>query len=68
MKIKYPHIKVELIGEQNAFHILARVKLALHRAGVAPEEVHAFIDEAMSGDYSHLLNTIFKTVATDIEG
>lgn len=63
MDIKYPHVEVELIGQDgNAFLILGRVQKALRRAGVPQAEIDAYMDEATSGDYDHLLATTMKTV------
>lgn len=63
MKVKYPHIKVQLVGEDgNAFAIIGKVLGALRRAGVLETECKAFQKEAMSGDYDHLLQTAMKWV------
>ena len=63
MEVKYPEIEVELIGQDgNAFAVLGRVTAALKRAGVPKEEVDAFVSEATSGDYDHLLQTVMATV------
>lgn len=52
----HPEVNVRLVGENgNAFSILARVGTALRKAGVSPEEVARYNDEAMSGDYDNLL-------------
>lgn len=59
---KYPDIHVKLAGEDgNAFAILGRCKRAM-RGKVPANEIQQFIDEAMSGDYNHLLNTCMKWV------
>jgi hypothetical protein len=63
---KYPQVKVTLVGEDgNAFSILGRVSKAMRRAGISQEEIQAFMTEAMSGDYDHLLQTVIKTVDAD---
>jgi len=55
---KYPNIKVKLTGRDgNAFCILGNMQQALRRGKVPKEEVDAFLKEAMSGDYNHLLAT-----------
>ena len=60
---KYPHIEVQLTGKDgNAFAILGEVKNALRNNGVFHGEVEQFLNEAMSGDYSHLLSTCCKWV------
>ena len=54
--IKYPDIKVQLVGQDsNAFYILGRCLQAMRRAGLSKEERDAFQKEATSGDYYHLL-------------
>jgi len=61
---KYPKIKVKLVGEDgNAFAILGKVRAALIAGEVSPEDRKAFMDEAMSGDYNHLLATCMKWVS-----
>ena len=59
MDPKFPEIEVTLTGaDGNAFAILGTVKKALKESGmVTPEEIKAFMDEATSGDYDHLLQT-----------
>ena len=53
--VKKPMLK--LVGEDgNAFSILARAQRALSRAGRG-SEWDAFLKEATSGDYDHLLQT-----------
>ena len=55
MAAKYPEIEVQLTGlDGNAFVLMAAVTRALRQAGKGAE-VNAFMDEAMSGDYQHLL-------------
>lgn len=64
--VKYPNVKVPMIGEDgNAFAILGRVQTALRRAGVSREERDAFVDEATSGDYDHLIGTVMEWVEVD---
>jgi len=61
--VRYPDITVELVGEDgNAFSIIGAVRRALRRANVPHEEVSKFQDEAMSGDYDHLLQTAMRWV------
>lgn len=58
MTPKYPHVEVELVGQDgNAFAIMGRVSMALRNAGVSNEEIQAYTKESMSGDYDHLLRT-----------
>lgn len=68
MTPKYPQINIPLVGEDgNAFAILGRVRAAMKKAKVPPEEMTAFSNEAASGDYDHLLQTVMKWVGTDEE-
>lgn len=61
--VKYPHIKVQLTGNDgNAFAVMGRVSQALRRAKVSSEEIHAFTAEAMSGNYDDLLATCMRWV------
>lgn len=47
---------VKLIGNSgNAFAILGSVKQALRRSGADKEYIDQYLNEAMSGDYDHLL-------------
>ena len=64
MTPKYPNVTVELVGQDgNAFSIISRVKSALNRSKDVPGgEGSAFVEEAMSGDYNHLLQTVMKWV------
>jgi len=56
-------IEVELVGSDgNAFAIMGKVKDALKRNGVTPEEVNKYMEESMSGDYDNLLNTAMEWV------
>jgi hypothetical protein len=58
---KYPHIQVKLGGNDgNAFTILGSCRRAAERAGLSPEAVKAFTEEAMAGDYDHLLRTAMR--------
>lgn len=63
LDIKYPEITVKLVGEDgNAFSIIGRTTQALRRAGVSQDEISAFQEEAMSGDYDNVLQTVMKWV------
>ena len=60
--VKYD-IDVQLTGEDgNAFAILAAVVKGLKKAGASPVEVDEFQQEAMSGDYDHLLQVCMQWV------
>lgn len=63
---KFPEVSVKLIGEDgNAFAILGRVQKAMRRAGVEKSDIEAYLKEATSGDYNHLLVTTMNTVSCD---
>lgn len=60
---RYPHITVQLTDEDgNAFFIISRVRVALKKNKVSSEEITAFANEAMSGDYQNVLSTCQKWV------
>lgn len=62
---KYPHVEVELSGQDgNSFFLIGRTRQALRRAGVPKGEIEAFTAEASSGDADHVLRTIMRTVET----
>ena len=61
--MKYPEVKVKLTGQDgNAFNLMGLVMQALRLAKVPREDVDKFQDEAMSGDYNHLLCTCMEWV------
>lgn len=56
---------VQLTGEDgNAFSILGRVRRAIAKSN-HPELAEAFMQEAMAGDYDHLLQTCMSYVTVD---
>lgn len=60
---KYPDVTVQLSGEDgNALLIVSRVRRALQRAGVESAELTNFSNEALSGDYDHVLQTCMAWV------
>jgi hypothetical protein len=63
MTVKHPDIHVQLSGNDgNAFAIMGAVSAALRRAGVAEEEISAYVKESTAGDYDHLLRTAMRWV------
>lgn len=44
----------------NAFAVLAHFKKEAKKAGWTDQQIKEVVDEAMSGDYDHLLQTIIK--------
>ena len=56
-------VSVPLIGQDgNAFAILGSVQRALRKAGASKDEINQYMQEAMSGDYNHLLSTTMDWV------
>jgi len=63
---KYPEIYVGLAGtDGNAFAVIARVCLALRRAGIDRKEIASFTTEVTTGDYDHVLTTAMRWVNVD---
>lgn len=61
--MKYPNIEVQLSGKDgNAFAVLAEVLHAMKKANIPQSEQDAFVAEATSGDYNHLLATCTEYV------
>lgn len=59
----YPNVTVTLTGSDgNAFAILGKVRRALRNAGISSAEIQAYVDEAWSEDYDHLLQVTMETV------
>lgn len=66
MEVKYPHIDVQLTGQDgNAFMILGLVTRAMKNAKLTKAQIDEYRDEAMSGDYDHLLQTTMRYVNVD---
>lgn len=68
---KFPAVEVALLGEDgnvrrrlhlHAFAIMGRVTREMWRAGVSSADIDAYTNEAMSGDYDHLLQVTMRTV------
>ena len=56
MTPKYPEIIVTLTGHDgNAFTVLGRCRQVAQDAGLDENEIATFTNEAMKGDYDHLL-------------
>ena len=52
-------VKGTLVGQDsNAFVLLGYFKKLAQRQGWTPQEIKQVVDEAMSGDYNHLLITL----------
>lgn len=60
---KFPNIEVELSGQDgNAFGMVSRTRAALKRGGATREQEEEFFNDALSGDYDHVLQTIMAWV------
>lgn len=61
--IKYPHIRVKLIGtDGNAMAVISRARLALRSAGVPDPTIREYTHEAMEGGYNNVLQTTMRWV------
>ena len=61
MTPKHPSITVQLTGHDgNAVAILGRCRKAAREAGLRDSEINAFVTEATSDDYDHLLQTAMR--------
>lgn len=61
----YPQVTVQLAGKDgNAFAIAGRTRKALERAGHY-DAAKEFFNQALSGDYDHLLQTVMKWVTVE---
>ena len=61
----YPEIEVPILGEDgNAFFIISRARRMAKRGGLDDAEIKKFQDEAESGDYANVLNTVMRWFST----
>ena len=59
-------VKMQLVGlDGNAFSIMGEFQRNARKQGWTADEIKAILDEAMSGDYNHLLSTIIDNVDED---
>lgn len=59
--IKYPEVIVKNFGRDgNTMALVGECKKAAKEAGISPKLIGEFIDEALSGDYDHVLQTCIK--------
>lgn len=63
MTVKFPDVTVQLTGQDgNTFMIISRTTRELKRGGATKQEQDEFMQEAMSGDYDHVLQTVMAWV------
>jgi hypothetical protein len=63
---KYPEIEVQLTGNDgNAFAVMGAVMRAMRKHPEAKNDIVEFQNEAMSGDYNHLLATCMQYVTVN---
>ena len=65
---KYPNILITLDMDGpggNVFSIVGRVQRALRSEGVSHDEREKFKNEAISGDYKHVLETVREWVEVE---
>lgn len=61
LKGKNMKVKLNLVDvDGNAFSVMGKFSQAAKRQGFSQAEIDEVLDEAMSGDYNHLLATIQK--------
>lgn len=61
--VKFPNVTVQLLGQDsNAFMIMGLVQRAMRKEGVPAADIKAYMEEAMKGDYDHLLRLTMRTV------
>jgi hypothetical protein len=59
----FPDVEVQLSGQDgNAFFVIGKVAVALKQGGASKEDVRAFKNDALSGDYDHVIQTCMKWV------
>ena len=59
--VKYPQVQVNLVGQDgNAFMVMGLAQKAAKKAGLDKEQIDEYLEEAMSGDYNHLLQVTMK--------
>lgn len=52
-------VRLRLVGlDGNAFALLGAFQAAARKQGWSPDEIKAVMDDAMSGDYEHLLRVL----------
>ena len=55
-----PKAKIKLNRDGNAVSTIIRCQRALRKVGWTPDQCKGFYEEAISGDYGHVLRTAMK--------
>lgn len=60
-------VELDLVGQDgNAFSLMGAFKQAARQQHIPKEEINNVINECMTGDYDHLLQTLIaNTISTD---
>lgn len=62
----FPEVEVNLsYSDGNALMILGTVSKSMQQAKINPAKITEFTDEACSGSYNHLLQTVLRTVTVN---
>lgn len=68
MIVEQTPVHMELVGiDGNAFAIMGQFQKQARRQGWSQEAIDTVLDEAKSGDYDHLLQTIMEHTANPLE-
>jgi hypothetical protein len=65
MAAKHPEVRIRLDGASDDFRIIDRVTKAMRQAGIPPEEIEQFCDEAMSCEDRDLLRICERWVTLE---
>jgi hypothetical protein len=63
VKPRFPEIVVDTRGpDGNAFALMGAVRRGMRESGHSEKQIEAFMQEAMAGDYRHLVDTVRRWV------
>ena len=66
MKTRYPQVVVKLTERDgNAFGVVGKVQRALEKEGLPESKIKEYLDDAMSGDYNHLLQVTQEWITVE---
>lgn len=59
-------VKLNLVGlDGNAFALMGAFQRAARQQGYSKEQINAVLDECMSSNYDHLLNTLVENTVPE---